>query len=56
MGENRSKEIFVAGGVLGTSSFVVTALRVFTRVKIVRAWGADDGIVIPYSWYYISGR
>ena len=43
MGGNRSNEIFVAGAVVGTISFVVTALRVFTRVKIMRAWGADDG-------------
>ena len=56
MEENRSKEIFVAGAVLGTVSFVVTALRVFTRVKITQAWGADDGIIIPKSWYYISKR
>lgn len=43
MEENRSREVFVTGGVVGAMSFVVTALRVFTRVKSVQAWGADDG-------------
>lgn len=43
MKENRSRDVFVTGGVVGTASFVVTALRVFTRVKIVQGWRTDDG-------------
>jgi len=43
MKENRSRDVFVTGGVVGAASFVVTALRVFTRVKIIQGWWTEDG-------------
>ncbi|PWW71763.1 hypothetical protein C7212DRAFT_366995, partial [Tuber magnatum] len=32
--------------VVGVICFFVTALRLFTRVKIVRAWGTDDVLIV----------
>ncbi|KAG0643980.1 hypothetical protein HOY80DRAFT_1031495 [Tuber brumale] len=46
MEESKTPQVFSAALVLGTISFTVTALRVFTRVRIVKAWGADDVLIV----------
>ncbi|KAG0127171.1 hypothetical protein HOY82DRAFT_83309 [Tuber indicum] len=46
MEESKTPQVFAAALVLGTISFTVTALRVFTRTKIVRVWGADDALIV----------
>ncbi|CUS07961.1 unnamed protein product [Tuber aestivum] len=44
--ESKSHIVFAVASVVGAISFVVTALRVFTRVKIVGAWGKDDVLMV----------
>ncbi|CUS08590.1 unnamed protein product [Tuber aestivum] len=46
MKESKSHMVFAVALIVGVISFVVTALRVFTRVKIVRVWGADDVLIV----------
>lgn len=40
--ENRGPELFVVCVVLLCASVVVSLLRVYTRLGVVKAWGLDD--------------
>ncbi|CUS13283.1 unnamed protein product [Tuber aestivum] len=51
---SKSHLVFAVASVVGAISFVVTALRAFTRVKIVGAWGADDVLIVIAQFFGIT--
>lgn len=55
--EGRSKTIFIVTTVFLGISFIAVCLRCFVRLKLVKAFGWDDALmvfamVIKWSWLY----